>query len=375
MTERTAIRHAVPDEAGRLLALVRRIDGESDLLPREPGERPVWCAGTVAPADGLAGFLARPHCALLVAVADGEPVGFLSAAGGRLASTRGVVTLSAGVRRDQQGRGLGTRLFQAAEGWAWRAGARRLDLTVLTVNERAERLYRRLDYADEGVVRDSQRVRGLSRDERLMAKLTVDAIAPDWPPLELDPPRLRPPPGPPPVIRPARPDDAAAFLDCDRGVRDETPFLLRTAAESLTGETAARRFLTAQRAAPRATTLVAAAEDGIAGMVSVWTERLARGAHVALLAIALRRDQWGQGTGRRLLAAAEAWATARGFARVILRVPGHAARVQRVFTAAGYERQAVARRYALIDGGLADLHIMAKALTAPPAAPLTRPPP
>lgn len=375
MTERTAIRQAVPGEAGGLLALVGRIDGECDLLPREPGERPVWCAGTVAPADGLAGFLARPHCALFVAVADGEPVGFLSAAGGRLASARGVVTLSAGVRRDHQGRGLGTRLFQAAEGWAWRAGARRLDLTVLTVNARAERLYRRLGYTDEGVVRDSQRVRGLSRDERLMAKLPADAAAPDWPPLDLHPHPPTFPPGPRPVIRPARLDDAAAFLDCDRRVRGETPFLLRTAAESLTGEAVARRFLTAQAAAPRATTLIAASDGGIAGMVSVWTDRFARSAHVASLTIALRRDRWGTGTGRRLLAAAEAWAASRGFARLILRVPGHAPRAQRFFTAAGYERQAVARRYALIDGRLADLHIMAKALPAPATDGFTRPPP
>lgn len=360
MTERTVIRPAGPAEAGRLLDLVGRIDGESRFLPREPGERPVWCAAARHPADSLAAFLARPHCTLLVALTDGEPVGFLSASGGRLARNRGVVILSAGVLRDHRGRGVGTRLFEEAEAWGRRTGARRLELTVVTANTGAERLYRRLGYADEGVMRDSLRIGGASFDERLMAKLPGPPGTPDWPPLELDAPPPLPASGL--TIRPAVPADAAAFLACDRAVRTETPFLLRTADESLADETAARRFLEARRDTRRAATLVAATDHGIVGTLSVWAGGSARSAHIASLAIAVRRDHWGRGIGRGLLAGAEGWARPHGFARLTLWVPGHSPRARRFFEAAGFTREATARRYALIDGRLADHHAMAKAL-------------
>lgn len=360
MSERTVIRPADPAEAGRLLDLVGRIDGESDFLPREPGERPVWCAGAGHPAAGLAAFLARAHCALFVALADGEPVGFLSASGGRLARNRDVVILSAGILRDHRGNGIGTSLFREAESWARNTGARRLELTVVTANAGAERLYRRLGYVDEGTMRDSLRIRGASFDERLMAKPVGASGMPDWPPLAFDAPPPRPDTGL--TIRPAGPEDAAAYLACDRAVRAETPFLLRTADESLADEAAARRLLEARRNAARATTLVAATDHGIVGTLSVWAGGSARSAHIASLVMAVRRDHWGSGIGCHLLAGAEAWARSHRFARLTLWVPGHSPRARRFFEAAGFACEATARRYALIDGRLADQCFMAKAL-------------
>lgn len=349
------VREAHPAEAPALLDLVRALDAESEALPREPGERPVWCADD--PVGDLAGFQARDTSTVFVAEAEGGLVGQLSAAGGRHQRNRGTVTLSVGVRKSWQGRGIGTALFEAAGAWAARGGVHRLQLTVAAGNDRAHALYRRLGFIDEGVFRRALRVRGTFRDERLMGRLLLPADVPVWPPLVLD--ALPPAATNGLLIREAEPADAAAWLACDRAVRAETPFLLRTAAESVGDEAAARRMLAAQRASRRAAILLALADGGVAGTIALWANPFARSAHEATLGIAVRREYWGSGIGRRLLAAGREWCRDRGVLRLTLWVLAHNTRARRLYASCGFGEEAVARRYALIDGRYADHILMA----------------
>lgn len=360
-------REARPSERRDLLALVARVDSETDFLMREPGEAPLW-------ARDLAAFLATGNSTILVAEAGGAEaggalVGYLSAHGGRFRRNRGVATLAVGVRKDWSGRGVATGLFRAAEDWARAAGLHRLELTVAEANPRARVLYDRLGFEDEGPMRDTLRVKGAWRSERLMGKfIGADPSVPDWPPLALpaltlDALTLD---ALPPVsvhgleIRRAEPADAAAYLAYDRAVRGETHFLMRTADESLADVAAARRFLAEQRIGDRSATLVAAVDGTIAGTVSLWTGVYARTAHEAGLGLAVRREHWASGIGGRLMEAAEAWVRSRGLHRLALWVFAHNTRARRFYNAQGFEEEATARRYALIDGRYADQVLMAK---------------
>jgi Acetyltransferases, including N-acetylases of ribosomal proteins len=345
------IRETHPSERHALLALVARVDSETDFLLREPGERPIW-------ARDLDSFLASGNSTIFVAEVDGALVGYLSAHGGRFRRNRGVATLAVGVLRGWSGHGVATALFEAAEAWARRIGTHRLELTVAEENTRARALYDRLAFQDEGVMRDALRVKGAWRNERLMGKLIGGADIPDWPDLTLDALPSTPLDGL--EIRPATPADAAAYFAYDQAVRSETHFLLRTAAESLPDVAAARRFLADQRIGDRTATLLAVADGCIAGTLSLWTGPYTRIAHEASLGLAVRREYWASGVGSRLMEAAEAWVQSRGLHRLALWVFGHNIRARRFYTARGFQEEAVALRHALIDGRFADHVLMAK---------------
>ncbi|HYH20597.1 MAG TPA: GNAT family N-acetyltransferase [Azospirillum sp.] len=359
MRDPVTIRAARPAEAPALLDLVREVDAESPFLPREPGEPPSWLV-TGRPAEDLQAFQARGNATVFVGEDGGRLVGYLGANGGRLARNRGVLTLKAGVRAAWHGRGLGTRLFAAAEDWAHAIGAHRLELTAAAPNLRAHALYRRLGYVDEGSMRDAMQVAGAWRDELILGKPLSPADAPNWAPLLLDavPPAL---PGPL-TIRPAGPEDADAYHAFDAAVRRETPFLLRGPEEGLAGPEHARRFLAGVRKRRAVTLAAVGADGGIAGAVSVWTGSHRRTAHDGAVALAVRRDHWECGVGTRLLAEAEAWAGGSGLHRLSAWILGHNARARRFAASRGYAEEAVCRRYARIDGRFVDHVLVAKLL-------------
>jgi len=106
----------------------------------------------------------------MVAERAGEVVGIagLTVGTGR---TRHSGSLFIYVARQQQGQGIGTRLMQSlldlADNWLL---LRRVELTVLTENEGARRLYERLGFAVEGCRKMSVIAQGELKDEWLMAR-------------------------------------------------------------------------------------------------------------------------------------------------------------------------------------------------------------
>src|SRR5579859_3917431 len=106
----------------------------------------------------------------MVAERAGEVVGIagLTVGTGR---TRHSGSLFIYVTRQQQGQGIGTRLMQSlldlADNWLL---LRRVELTVLTENEGARRLYERLGFVIEGCRKMSVIAQGELKDEWLMAR-------------------------------------------------------------------------------------------------------------------------------------------------------------------------------------------------------------
>jgi GNAT superfamily N-acetyltransferase len=88
----------------------------------------------------------------LIAYADGEPVGIVSATS---PVDRAVTLISMWVAPIARGRGAGDALIQAVLSWARTVGASRVELAVRSANERAISLYVRNGFVDSGAVVDA----------------------------------------------------------------------------------------------------------------------------------------------------------------------------------------------------------------------------
>ncbi len=89
-----------------------------------------------------------------VAVGEGRIIGYISLVFGKYQKFKGNAYLvSAAVRADERGKGIGTRLFDTVEVYAKSRGTRRIEFEVFAKNVKALALYKRLGYEIEGVKR------------------------------------------------------------------------------------------------------------------------------------------------------------------------------------------------------------------------------
>jgi len=165
------IRLAAAEDAGALLALQHRLDGQSEFMLLEPGER------EQSPARLRDRLLAQGPAGGFDLVAEGEDgdgaglAGWLSVEVLPFRRARRTGYLVLGVDAAAAGRGLGRSLLEAAEHEAAGRGLRRLELTVMTGNLRALGLYLRSGFQVEGLRRRAL-VRGSTVvDEYYMGKL------------------------------------------------------------------------------------------------------------------------------------------------------------------------------------------------------------
>jgi RimJ/RimL family protein N-acetyltransferase len=166
-----AIRMATPRDAGPLLALKRVLDHETRFMLLEPDERTTTESEAAAQLRSTA---ARPNSVVLVADVKGELVGYVEASGGVFRRNRHTAYVVIGIRQSHAGQGIGGRLLGELERWARATGVLRLELTVMTNNERAVGLYRKSGYQIEGTRRAALLVDDELVDELWMARL-VDA--------------------------------------------------------------------------------------------------------------------------------------------------------------------------------------------------------
>jgi RimJ/RimL family protein N-acetyltransferase len=153
-------------DAASYVALLEHLDGESQFLMWQPGER------TITGKDVLERLaVAEPRQRLhLVAVCDEVVVAFLVCHRGALRRIQHRCDFTMGVLASHQGRGIGTGLLREMEAWAQNVGVTRIELTVMANNERAIALYLRSGFGHEGNKKGAIRVDGTLIDELLMAK-------------------------------------------------------------------------------------------------------------------------------------------------------------------------------------------------------------
>ena len=161
-----------PGDAGAFWTMLNALDGETDHMMYEPGEREAR-TDAARLADGLRRTLAAGDF-LWIAEEGNEIVGFLHAERGAFRRNRHTAHIVVGIREAYRRKGAGTALFAALEDWARRSGVIRLELTVEGGNAAARNLYEKRGFVIEGLRQKSMRVNGEYVDEYYMAKLLGD---------------------------------------------------------------------------------------------------------------------------------------------------------------------------------------------------------
>lgn len=162
------IRTIAVNDAKQFLELRKQLENESLFMLLEPEERQTTIEQQI---EDIRRVVAADNQTIFVAEIDSELVGFLAVFGGSVRRNRNSASVVVGVRQLVAGQGIGTRLFLHMEKWALQHAIHRLELTVMTHNERAIALYTKMGFKIEGTKKHSLFVGGRYVDEHCMAKL------------------------------------------------------------------------------------------------------------------------------------------------------------------------------------------------------------
>lgn len=162
-------------DSDALLALLLRLDHETDTMLFEPGERDRDGAAQRRLTERL---LSSERDAVFVADPGDALAGFAGVRRNERRRTEHAASLVVGVLPGHQRRGVGGGLMALAEQWARGRGVARVELTVRCDNLAAVSLYLKRGYAVEGLRRRALRVGGRFVDEYAMSLLLDPAGAP-----------------------------------------------------------------------------------------------------------------------------------------------------------------------------------------------------
>ena len=153
-------------DAAAYLELVKTTDVESDFMMQEPGERQMTVFQLVISLNSAGNHI-------FVAEEDGKLIGQLVAFNmyGRNKRVVHVLHIGISILKSHWGKGVGTKLFEYMEKWAIENGTKRLELSVMTHNERGIALYKKMGFEIEGTKKSSICVNGNYVDEYLMSKI------------------------------------------------------------------------------------------------------------------------------------------------------------------------------------------------------------
>ncbi|WP_431026897.1 GNAT family N-acetyltransferase [Lysinibacillus sp. LZ02] len=161
------VRQATTEDAGQIVEVMKNAE-ESGLMLFNPGERNVTATQFEKVVEAINN---KNNSAVFVAVEQDRIYGYIIVQGdtpNRIAHRAYIVI---GVHSESRGKGVGTALFLHVEEWAREVGLQRLELTVITYNDAAYHLYKKMGFEMEGVKRSSLCIDGRYVDEYYMAKL------------------------------------------------------------------------------------------------------------------------------------------------------------------------------------------------------------
>jgi RimJ/RimL family protein N-acetyltransferase len=162
------IRKLVPEDGEAFAQLIQDVENESSYMLFGPGERNV---SEDIQRRMIEAFSSRDNAAIFAAEVNGLLAGYLIVNGGMAGRVRHSAALVIGIRKDYRGQGVGYSLFQKLDSWAMEAGLHRLELSVVSENERALGLYKKAGFIVEGIKKHSIFIDGEYHDEYIMAKL------------------------------------------------------------------------------------------------------------------------------------------------------------------------------------------------------------
>ena len=166
------------------------------------------------------------------------------------------------------------------------------------------------------------------------------------------------------LIRPIQADDAGAITALFDAIDRETKYLLFEPGERTRGPAEWRARIEEIRGGGPDEIFVAADEDthALVGVLVALGDTRQRLRHSASLVVAVRAAYAGQGVAKRLFAALEEWATARGLHRLYLQVQANNHRAVALYHKLGFTVEGFHRDAVRLDGEWVNDYTMAKLL-------------
>jgi 2,3-bisphosphoglycerate-dependent phosphoglycerate mutase len=141
------IRPITEEDALTSLHLMNTIDAESPYMLYGAGER---ATSLEQQQKTIKSILKKENATMLLAIDNQTPVGYTIAIGGAMERTKHSAYLVIGILASHTNRGIGGALFKEVEKWARAHSITRMELTVMTNNERAVHLYKKRGFEIEG---------------------------------------------------------------------------------------------------------------------------------------------------------------------------------------------------------------------------------
>jgi RimJ/RimL family protein N-acetyltransferase len=162
------VREITLSDAENFGHLTQQVEMTSEFMLWEAGERK---ANPDQQRKMIERFSSDDNSTIFVAEEKGQLIGFLMAIGGNAKRNKHSVYIVVGILKDSRGKGVGTKLFEELEKWAFMHKIHRLELTVVTRNVAGVALYQKMGFEIEGMKRDSLFIDGEFADEYYMSKL------------------------------------------------------------------------------------------------------------------------------------------------------------------------------------------------------------
>ncbi|PGM53754.1 GNAT family N-acetyltransferase [Bacillus sp. AFS053548] len=147
------IRHAVLTDAKQLSSLRVQIDGETENLDREAGEAFIDQKGfeqlIISDTETLKNLF-------LVAEVQDKILGFSRCEGSQLKRLSHKVEIGVCVLKEYWGYSIGKNLLKQSISWADTNDLHKMNLSVLETNEKAIKLYEKLGFEVEGVLKNDK---------------------------------------------------------------------------------------------------------------------------------------------------------------------------------------------------------------------------
>lgn len=157
------IERICPDETKNLYNCMKQIDSESQFMLYAPDERS-YNEETLR--DNI-----KHNFYIGLKTDDGDIKGYSFVHISSVAKIKHIGYIITGIENNYHHQGYATQMFEEIIKWAKNKGLRRLELTVLTHNNPAIKLYEKMGFKIEGIKRQSIYMDGLYHDELYMAML------------------------------------------------------------------------------------------------------------------------------------------------------------------------------------------------------------
>jgi RimJ/RimL family protein N-acetyltransferase len=161
------IRKIKKEDSEKFLNMLKQLDYETNNMMYEPGERKTSIEEMKINITNIY----TSNSLMLLAEEEENIIGFLSAERGFANRLKHSAYIVIGILKDYRGKKIGAKLFKELIEWALVNDITRLELTVMTHNEGAIKLYKEMGFKIEGLKEKSLMVDGKYIDEYYMAKI------------------------------------------------------------------------------------------------------------------------------------------------------------------------------------------------------------